>query len=240
VVNLGEKNGLKKIINKMLKIPNIYVIHYSKLKDRKSKILEQFSQLHSNIKFITEYDQEQLTSDVLDNFYLPSDEDFIKKVSPLWNSNVHRPRILNIAEISCTIKHITALEEIAKNGDGFIIEDDLIIKDSFVEEFNKAIDSLPNDWDVVMIGSGCNMVSENIESDKILYKKNHPATRCLDSYLVSQSAAKKICSTIKPFQLGADWEVAYHLYLHDMNVYWLEPSPCFQGSKKGVYKSTLR
>jgi GR25 family glycosyltransferase involved in LPS biosynthesis len=223
----------------MLNIKDVYIIHYTKLENRRNKIFEQFDNITQNLNFINDFDQEELSQDIINDFYYPSDEEWDKKVTPLWNRNLHRPRILNIAEISCTIKHIIAIEEVAKKGDALIIEDDLIIKDNFVHEFNNVIENLPNDWDVIMIGKGCNMTAKNIIPGKTLYKQSHPATRCLDSYLLSQNAAIKISKTIKPFQLVSDWELAYHLYLHDLNVYWLEPSPCFQGSEKGIYKSTL-
>jgi GR25 family glycosyltransferase involved in LPS biosynthesis len=223
----------------MINIKDVYVVHYTKLEERRRKIISQFDGIVDNMVYITDYDQENLSDEVLDKFYKYSVDDWNRKVSDLWDLYQHQPRILNIAEISCTIKHIEAIDMVAKNGDALIIEDDLIIKENFVEYFNFMIESLPDDWDVIMVGTGCEMTAK-IETGKILYKMPHPATRCLDSYLISQSAAQKIISTIKPFQLVSDWEVAYHMYLHNLNVYWLEPSPCFQGSEKGVYKSTLR
>jgi GR25 family glycosyltransferase involved in LPS biosynthesis len=224
----------------MLNIENVYVVHYTKLTDRKNKIIEQFADVSKNLHFINEYDQEELSQEVLSKFYSPTIDDWVRKVSPLWDIRQHRPRYLNPAEISCTIKHILAIQEVAKNGDGFIIEDDLLIKDNFVDEFNLTMKELPEDWDVIMIGAGCQMHSKDIRPGVRLYKQSHPATRCLDSYLLSQRAAKKIIETIIPFQLVSDWEFAYHLYHHNLNTYWLEPSPCIQGSEIGVYKSTLR
>ena len=222
----------------ILSIPKVYVIHYTKLIDRKNKIEDQFANI-ANIEFINEYDKEELSNDVLNKFYLPSTNEWNKKVSPLWNVNIHRFRILNPAEISCTIKHIMAIKKVAENGDAFIIEDDLLINSNFVNDFNEMINDLPNDWDIIMVGAGCNMHA-NIIGNQKFYKASNPATRCLDSYLLSQKAAIKIMETIIPFQLVSDWELAYHLYKHELNTYWLEPSLCSQGSETGVYKSTLR
>lgn len=222
-----------------LNIEKVYVIHYTKLEDRRKKIMEQFSNI-SNLEFINDYDKDDLNAEILEKFYYPSPTEWVKKVSPLWNPEIHRFRNLNLPEISCTIKHILAIKRISENGDGFIIEDDLLLKENFVEEFNLMISDLPDDWDLVIVGAGCNLHSDNITKDKRLYKAKNPATRCLDSYLISQKAAKKIMDTIIPFQLVSDWELAYHIYLHNLNTYWLEPSPCFQGSESGEYKSTLR
>lgn len=221
-----------------LNIPKVYVIHYTKLEDRKEKIIEQFSNF-ANLEFVNEYDKDELTTEILNSFYYPSSDEWIKKVS-LWSPQVHNFRVLNPAEISCTIKHILAIKKVAENGDAFIIEDDLLLKEHFIEDFNSMISDLPNDWDLIMVGSGCNLHADNITNDKKFYKAKNPATRCLDSYLISQKAAQKIIDTIIPFQLVSDWEVAYHIYLHNLTTYWLEPSPCFQGSESGTYKSTLR
>ena len=222
-----------------LNIPKVYVIHYTKLINRKQTIIDQFNDI-SNLEFINEFDKEELTQDILNKFYLPSNDEWNKKVSPLWNPYIHRFRILNDAEISCTIKHILAIKKVAENGDAFIIEDDLLLKPNFTNDFNIMMSELPNDWDVVIVGSGCNLHANNIIEGKKFYKAPNPATRCLDSYLLSQKAAIKIMETIIPFQLVSDWEIAYHLYIHNLNTYWLEPSPCFQGSESGAYKSTLR
>ena len=37
----------------------------------------------------------------------------------------------------------------------------------------------------------------------------------------------------------SDWELAYIFYKLNMNVYWVYPSIAEQGSKNGMYRSTL-
>lgn len=225
-----------------LNIDNVYVVHYTKLVERRINIEKQFNEISNKITFIEDYDADVLTTELINEWYQPSEEDWNIRNKTLWGrKGLPTPsfRRINIAEISCTIKHIKAIELIAKNGDGFIIEDDVLLKDNFVKNFNRAIDELPNDWDVIMVGAGCNMHVPST-SDKIFYRVDDPATRCLDSYLVRQSAAKKIMSSIKPFQTISDWELAWQLYANKLITYWLEPSLCVQGSETGVYKTTLR
>jgi GR25 family glycosyltransferase involved in LPS biosynthesis len=225
-----------------LKVKNMYVVHYTKLKERKEKILQQFGEIVENIIFIDEFDQENLNENIISEWYKPSVSEWYERNSLWGRAGLPMPpfRIINIAEISCTIKHIKALELIEKNGDGFIIEDDILLKEKFVEEFNKSIDELPSDWDIVMVGAGCNMHVKDIIPGVRFYKVNDPATRCLDSYLVKQDAARKILKTIKPFQTISDWEFAWQFHKNQLTTYWLEPSLCVQGSETGVYKTTLR
>lgn len=225
-----------------LKIKDLYVVHYTKLPERKNNILLQFGPIVENITFIDEFDQDVLNEELIEEWYNPIESDWYDR-NKLW-SQAGLPttpfRRINLAEVSCTIKHIKALELIAKNGDGFIIEDDVLIVNSFVEEFNQSFDQLPQDWDIIMIGAGCNMHVKNIIPGVRFYKMRDPATRCLDSYMVSQSAAEKILNTVKPFQNISDWEFAWQFYINKLNTYWLEPSLCVQGSEIGLYKSTLR
>jgi GR25 family glycosyltransferase involved in LPS biosynthesis len=225
-----------------LKIKDLYVVHYTKLVERKQNILTQFDPIVENIHFIEEYDQESLTDELISEWYQPSTEQWYER-NNLWGKAglpMTPFRIINLAEVSCTIKHIKALEKIAENGTGFIIEDDVLLVNNFLEEFNKSIDNLPNDWDIIMVGAGCNMHVKDIQKDIRFYRVPDPATRCLDSYLVTQSAAKKILSTIKPFQTISDWEFAWQFHINNLVTYWMEPSLCVQGSEIGLYKSTLR
>jgi GR25 family glycosyltransferase involved in LPS biosynthesis len=225
-----------------LNIENVYVVHYTKLTERRSVIERQFNEISKNLIFIEDFDAEVITNDIINEWYQPSEIEWEERNNKLWRrKGLPTPafRRINMAEISCTIKHIKAMELIAQNGDGFIIEDDVLLKENFVENFNKAIDELPEDWDVIMIGAGCNMHVPSTP-DKLFYKVSDPATRCLDSYLVSQSAAQKLIKTIKPFQTISDWELAWQLHLNNLTTYWLEPSLCVQGSETGVYKTTLR
>jgi GR25 family glycosyltransferase involved in LPS biosynthesis len=224
-----------------LNIENVYVVHYTKLIERRNVIEKQFKDISKNLIFIEDFDAEEITDEILSEWYQPSEEQWYQR-NTLWSRRglpTTPFRIINMAEVSCTIKHIKAMELIAENGDGFIIEDDVLLKDNFLENFNKAIDELPEDWDVIMVGAGCNLHVPSV-AGKIFYKVNDPATRCLDSYLVSQKAAQKLLKTIKPFQTISDWELAWQIYFNNLTTYWLEPSLCVQGSETGVYKTTLR
>jgi len=222
----------------MLNVRCVYVVHYTRLPARKANVLHQLDGV-APVKFIEPYDREELTPEVMAPFYRADRAKWEDKVRPLWDLRQHGFRHLKMPEISCTIKHIEAVRRVAENGDALIVEDDVQFNEGFVERFNRLKDQLPDDWDAVIYGSCCNLHASTVEGQE-LYKVSHPATRCLDAYMVRQQAAQKVMTTVYPFQLVSDWELAYQFYHHDLNVYWVEPVLCDQGSVTGAFRSELR
>lgn len=230
-----------------MKPDKIYIVHYTKLKDRYNHISNFFDSCKIPYEFILDNDQEDLTPEILDQYYKPNKEEYEKRISTLWDVNIHKFRYLNKAEISCTIKHITAIQKIATEctNYGLILEDDAIFYDNFNKRFNECLKQTPDDWDSIFLGDGC---GDNFKSSKLLNSKKvneniylmpHPATNCAEAYLLKPSIASKIVNSIIPFQNVSDWEIAYQLYLHDAKTYWWNPSLVTQGSRNGKFESTL-
>jgi GR25 family glycosyltransferase involved in LPS biosynthesis len=223
-----------------------YIIHYTKLKDRKKNINSFLSNTNFDCEFVEEYDKEVLDGNL---YYLPNEKMFYEKIKHLWDSRAHKFRILNDAEISCTIKHILAIEKIANQKEeiGLILEDDAIpIDDNFYEKIIELIENAPDDWDSIFMGAGCGIdfMNQKLKGCNLINQKfsqvEHPSTNCAEAYLLKRESARRIYESIVPFQLVSDWELAYHFYNLDMNVYWSIPPLFYQGSKSGKYKSTLR
>jgi glycosyl transferase family 25 len=224
----------------------IYIIHYTKLHLRKEKIIDILKNKNFNYEFIEEYDKEFVVNNT---YYSINKNTFEQKIKNLWNINDHKFRILNDAEISCTIKHILAIEKISKQNEdcGLILEDDVLpVDNSFAVDIQNIIKNAPSDWDAIFIGSGCGyeFINEKIKNislqNKNFAKIKHPATNCAEAYILKKDTAKKIYESIIPFNLVSDWELAYQFYKLNMNVYWFIPALFYQGSKSGQYSSTLR
>ena len=223
-----------------------YIVHYTKLDNRKKNIINILKNKDLEYEFIEEYDKETICNNI---YYSPNKELFEKKIKNLWDNEFHRFRILNDAEISCTIKHILAIEKISKQKEnyGIVLEDDVLpINHNFNIEIKNVIKNAPKDWDSIFVGSGCGneFINEKLKDayliDKNFAKIKHPATNCAEAYILKKDVAKKIYESIIPFQLVSDWELAYQFYLLNMNIYWYIPPIFYQGSKSGEYKSTLR
>jgi len=228
----------------MLNVEKIFVLHYTKLIERKARLDEYFKDYNIDVEYILEYDQEELTEDIIQEWYKKDPQSYADTIDKCYKMGSTPFRELNLAEISCTIKHILGIKSIAEKCDsyGLILEDDVVFAEDFKNKFNSFIEKTPEDWDVIFMGccGGLRVPQSYIKKDKVAYQVNHPASRGGDSYLLKKEAAEKIYETIKPFNTVSDWELSYQFYLHDMKVYWWEPPLVIQGSQNGLYKSTLR
>jgi GR25 family glycosyltransferase involved in LPS biosynthesis len=150
-------------------------------------------------------------------------------------------RRLTVGEISVGIKHVEALRRIA-TGDsdrGLILEDDAVFEEGFAARCDELFDELPLDADVVFLGEANNLRIPDVHPGQHFYRKENPATKGLDSYLVRRAAAAAVYPTILPFALPIDWELNYQLWRHGLVTYWLEPPLVRQGSEIGLYPSSL-
>jgi len=232
-----------------MKLENIYIIHYSKLTERKESIKKYFDKEYLNLNFIEKYDQEDIISKKdLPKKYVPDEALFNEKVK-LWGRNSISFNKLNNAEISCEMKHLEALNMISSSNKdfGLILEDDVI---PINIEFEKIINNIIRkniDWDVLFLGTGIgeNFIKSKISIyDKIL-KRNivnptHPATNCAEAYLIKKDAAAKIYKNIQEFNMAWDWELAYSFKELGMKIKWYIPPLFYQGSVSGEFKSALR
>ena len=120
---------------------NIFIIHYSKLNDRKEHMEQLMSNSPFNYEYIENFDKETLTQKIIESIYEPNENKFLQK-SKLWKARAIEYSELKIEEISCAKKHIFALEKIKNNSNEYclIIEDDVIpIYSDFFSKIEKLI-----------------------------------------------------------------------------------------------------
>ena len=225
----------------------IYIIHYTKLDKRKRYIENLLSDVGVPYEFIESYDKELLDKTIIETYYEKSKEKHEKKVS-LWGKKANEFSELTLPELSCSIKHIEALRKIGySNKDfGLVLEDDAIpYNDDYLSQIEKILSNTIK-WDALFIGNG---MGENFRNKKISYKRffpinnikvSHPATNCLEAYIIKKEVARKIVDSILPFNLVIDWELAYQFYKLDLNIHWIKKPIFFQGTKENIYESTLR
>lgn len=234
-----------------MNIEKIYVIHYSKLEERKKMMDSYLSKLNIPVEYITDFDAEEINDSVLNEYHNEDISEYNRKIQ-VYNGHLggSAPSFkgMNINEISCTIKHIEAYKKIIKDNVNvaLVLEDDAFpYNNSFISDINESINEIDsNKWDVIFIGNGIgngfiNMVSKNKESNH-LFKVGHPATNCAEAYILKRDACGRLLKSMIPFQQISDWELACAMSENDMNVYWRIPSLLYQGSKNGIFKSTLR
>jgi GR25 family glycosyltransferase involved in LPS biosynthesis len=144
---------------------------------------------------------------------------------------------LTPTQICITIAHINIYKKIINNNFNFclILEDDALFNDNFINNFNNYLSSCPKDIDIACINNGCNLHADNIIPDKIWYSVKFTRTCC--AYLITNNCCKKIIKTIIPFKKAIDHELNYQIKLHNLNVYWTEPTLISDGSET-IYKSS--
>jgi glycosyl transferase family 25 len=209
----------------------IFVIHYKKLIDRKIHVLEQFKKYN-----ITDYE------------FVEIDRDELHKE----NISMFQENYSN-SQIAISLSHFYAYKQISdKYDNGLIFEDDIILSNDFINIFNKYLSQLPEDYDMLFIGNGCNLHIERhkLIPNKYIYEKClHPtswggdgAGRCTDSYLVNKKCAKKICEYINnlsyKIQLPIDWFLNVFSRDNNFKVYWSEPTIVTQGTQNGLFISS--
>ena len=176
----------------------IYIIHYTKLTDRKIYLDNLLKDKNIEFEYINEFDQEELNQNNIGHYY-KDDEDLFNIKSKIWNKKANKYYVLSNPEISCSIKHIEALRKIGySNKDfGLVLEDDAIpYKDDYLSQIEKIL-SKSIKWDALFIGNG---LGGNFRNKKIGYKRffpiknikvSHPATNCLEAYIIKKEIAKK-------------------------------------------------
>jgi GR25 family glycosyltransferase involved in LPS biosynthesis len=193
------------------RIDKIFIIHYPKLAERKQYLLDIFKQYN-----ITNYE-----------FYEENSRDTIKpeKIDMYLKKGVR----MRIPHICITISHIEIYKKIIENDYKMclILEDDAILCANFIEQFNNYINVLPNDFELGFINSGCGLHAKTIENT-IWYKEYRTRTCC--GYIITNTACKKLLTTIIPFRDAIDHELNRQILIHNIQTYWCEPVLINDGS----------
>jgi GR25 family glycosyltransferase involved in LPS biosynthesis len=212
-----------------------YIVHYDILIDRKQNLLKQFNenQIINEIYFVTDYKRDNICYDDI----------------KLFNLNY-----ISIGSCAITLSHLLCYYKLVKSNDNFclIFEDDVIFNNKFNETLLHYISQLPEDWDMFLIGDGCNLhIPQDIINNKntnVFLKDNYPstwggngATRCTDSYLISKKCAHKILLNLNENEKicqNIDWWLNGIIRSLKLIVYWAEPTIVTQGTQNGIYKTS--
>jgi GR25 family glycosyltransferase involved in LPS biosynthesis len=218
----------------------IFVLHYSKLTQRKRYILEQFARHGiTDYEFIERFDKDAITDNECSEF----SENYVAN---------------RRTELSLHLKHIYVyrLMMLHDYEDVLVFEDDVILSDGFMKKLAEYMTQLPANYDMLFIGDGCNLhipkymqVPNQYIYEKCLHETvwgGNGAARCTDSYVIHKRCAKKICDYIANLNTkidspngGVDWwlnDVARDLSL---KVYWAEPTIITQGSQIGLFSRSI-
>jgi GR25 family glycosyltransferase involved in LPS biosynthesis len=216
----------------------VYVMHGGRNPERRAVLEPELERQAIDATWLTDVNYRDLTREVTDRYYAARPRLWQWRALATFSTPYRK---LRRTEIANGLSHIEVWRKIVAGGRGWtlVLEDDALLDPEFAERFDEYFASLPGDADMVFIGSCCGLRIAEVEEGRHFYRKGRPASKCVDSYLVTPSAASALLSTVVPFVLPIDWELNYHLALHDLVVYWVEPPLVRQGSETGAYASEV-
>lgn len=152
---------------------------------------------------------------------------------------------MTIRQKSCALKHIVAHEIVKKRGlkRCLILEDDVILSTSFNKILSLAsteLSQLPNPK-VLFIGEGGNFYTKKSKLVAGQYFYLNQKGRFGDSYIIDDEVANLRLNWIYNNKLLVPCDNTFDQIDKRLgiSIYWLEPTIISQGSKNGLYASTL-
>ena len=212
-------------VNAIIETPpfgmKVFIIHYKKLVERKIHILDQLRKYNIfNFEFV-EIDRDELE----------------KHNTSMFTNNY------NNALKAIFLSHYHAYKEIsAKYDNALILEDDVILSHNFINKLNSYLSQLPENYDMLYIGDGCN---SHIEASKLIpnnniYVREDRISRCTDSYIINKKSAVQLCDYIckqkGTVDVAIDWWLNTASNDNNFNIYWAEPTIATQGTLVGLFK----
>jgi GR25 family glycosyltransferase involved in LPS biosynthesis len=195
----------------MRKIDQYYMCHYQKLVERKVYVENVVSKYNIELNWILDYDKEVL------------DEVELTKSFPFLYSDKNGQK-LSKAEISLVMKHYFAFKDtVEKNYENVVVfEDDIILVDDFDKKLSDYINQLPEDYDILWIGTCCNLHVPQTNSNLNVYLNRH-GSRCTHAYVISKQGCQKLLDFFHTIYQPIDWYFNTSVRTLNMNNYWAEP-----------------
>lgn len=212
---------------------DLYLIVSGQTKVRAPKldaVRKRMEESHDvSVNVVTQHEPEEITPKMV------RESVALEKINnPLYDSLL---RTLGPKQVSNALKHMEALKMIATNTRSgafpIILEDDPLLPDAFEGELQKMFDSLPSAWEFVALGLPGN--APGFQEMGRVYK----ALPVCNAYMVKQSVASKLANTFLPLRYVTNIHVSYTLEAFGIKPLLYSPQLFIDGSKYGVYVSTL-
>lgn len=217
-------------------LKRVYVMHYSKLVDRRVSLESQLGKMLLDkfvpIEWVDEFDREKITKEQIVKYYN-------------YNPRV-MARVMTLPEIANGIAHTTIMERIQERNEiSLILEDDTMFKEGFIHHLRYVLENLPPDWEMICLGgptqpnimparSMPNSCDMKFTCNEItLFKPSSPGPCTASCLLVSKKGADKILGSdlFIPMSAPIDEAIWQAAKVHDLKMYWAQPWLSYEGSK---------
>lgn len=229
---------------------NIYFIHAQWLKDRE-RVITEFQKLITKYTFkniktvkvsvITDYDPHEINAEIIGKTvnYEPIKNDEKLQFYNGMMKNLH------IFQLSNSLKHYKALEEISKTSNdddiNIILEDDILYEDKVCMMLEKLISDLPEKYNIMFL-SLPNSLDETKKKKGVKYQNTNEIFRILpycDSYIVSKEAAKILYDNYLPIKYINNIQLSFVIEKIKLKTLIVLPNIFMDGSKYGLFLSVL-
>jgi GR25 family glycosyltransferase involved in LPS biosynthesis len=216
-------------INPVLKAEdfNIYLINLNRNQKRLQLFLEQFKA--SDLRFKTIKRVPAVDGKQLDITQYLSDRAFkeIKSIETTGYRTKHYQ--LTRGAVGCYLSHLKTYKQIADSDKefGLIFEDDVNISRDFYVKLNTILKSIPNNWDVLLLGCHC------LKCKKHEVHSHVRKFILLHCYIVKKTAAKELFTMLnqKPIEQQIDSELSDILINSDkFTIYCLNDALSWQSN----------
>ena len=207
-------------------LDHVYVLNVKKFTQRRAFMEKQLIEEGLQAEFIFDWDVDELTDGVIGRYFSEDNK-------------------LSAAQKSCALKHITALQKVAESNQAvaLILEDDAVFAKKFGVGLQRALTQRTQFLDdkVIYIGSGGNFFTPKSQRKPGQYL--YPATRgrFADSYIIDSGTAQKRLDWIMTHKVTDPIDNQFEQIDKQLGIkiVWLEDPIVEQGSKNGLFDSTL-
>lgn len=228
---------------------HVYVVHASNLYERRKVIDELRKNLgkynFTNVKVgdidvITSHDAASIPGEFIQKNVDYSQLKTEGEMTPIFNSLI---RILHINNISNALKHHEALSKIAKGSEDdihMVIEDDVLFEQRMCMLLDRAIGKFSSSHGVLFLGMPNN--EEVTNPNVINVKECKQVFKVLpynDSYFIRPATAKQLVEKFFPLKFYTNIHMSYLMEMANITMYQTVPNIFIDGSKYGMYLSTL-
>jgi glycosyl transferase family 25 len=211
---------------KTAQLDQVYVLNVKSFSDRRIFMEKQLIRHDLTAEFIFDWDADELTEEVNERYFAKDNN-------------------LSAAQKSCALKHIIALEKVAKSESAFvlILEDDAVFAKNFSLGLQRALAQSEqfSGNKVIYIGSGGNFFTPKSQRKPGQYLYIGARGRFADSYIIDSVTAQKRLDWIAEHKVSHPIDNQFEQMDSELSIkiVWLEDPIVEQGSKNGLFDSTL-
>lgn len=198
-------------------IDNVYIINMDKDSERLKKVTKECNKFNIKFKRFSGINSNKLSKEEKNKY--------ITKFCQTYCTN---------GMIGCGLSHIKIYEDIINNNynNVLILEDDVYFVDNFHHILNNAVKEIPNDYDILYLGSIGSSSKETyydynyflkLLNNKNKIKNNYKNIFCPEfplgthAYIISNKGCKNILNTIPKVNFHIDWQIS--LNNKNLNIY---------------------